>query len=163
MVRSRALPSRIGLILLGIALLPAPARGLEATVFISGASPEVLWNRGYGATVGFGFLKLAAFEVEVAKQPGAIVDNGMISLTGAALFAPSFGPFVPFIGIGAGFQREETAVTSDYGTHSAFIVGGKIKLAGILVLRAEWRRLGLAGTPLLQFDDRFAGGIGLSF
>jgi hypothetical protein len=130
-------------LLLGLVLVAAPARGLEATVFISGASPEIVWKRGYGATVGFGFLKLAAFE--------------------AALFAPSFGPFVPFIGIGAGFQREETALSSDYGTHSAFIVGGKIKLAGILVLRAEWRRLGLAGTPLLPFDDRFSGGIGLSF
>jgi hypothetical protein len=162
MVRSRGGASRIGLIL-GLALLPAPARALEAVVFLSGASPEIVWNRGYGATVGFGFLKLAAFEVEVARQPGAALDSGMISLTGAALFAPSFGPFVPFIGIGAGFQREENAVTSDYGTHSAFIVGGKIKLAGILVLRAEWRKLGLAGTPLLVFDDRFSGGIGVSF
>jgi hypothetical protein len=150
-------------LLLGLVLVAAPARGLEATVFISGASPEIVWKRGYGATVGFGFLKLAAFEVEVARQPGAVLEDGMISLTGAALFAPSFGPFVPFIGIGAGFQREETALSSDYGTHSAFIVGGKIKLAGILVLRAEWRRLGLAGTPLLPFDDRFSGGIGLSF
>jgi len=162
MARARAFASRLALVL-GICSFPATARGLEATVFISGASPEILWNRGYGATVGFGFLKLAAFEVEVAKQPGAVLENGMISLTGAALFAPSFGPFVPFIGIGAGFQREETSITSDYGNHSAFIVGGKIKPAGILVLRAEWRRLGLAGTPLLQFDDRFSGGIGLSF
>jgi hypothetical protein len=162
MVRSRAGAARIGL-LLGLVSVAAPARGLEATIFISGASPEIVWKRGYGATVGFGFLKLAAFEVEVARQPGAVLEDGMISLTGAALFAPSFGAFVPFIGIGAGFQREETALHSDYGTHSAFIVGGKIKLAGILVLRAEWRRLGLAGTPLLPFDDRFAGGIGLSF
>src|SRR4249919_3759609 len=141
-------PSRLLLPTLMLFLLPPPARALEAVVFASGASPEVVWSRGYGATVGFGFLKLAAFEVEVARQPGAALQSGMISLTGAALFAPSFGPFVPFIGIGAGFQREEDAVTSDYGTHSAFIVGGKIKLAGILVLRAEWRRLGLAGTPL---------------
>jgi hypothetical protein len=150
-------------LLLGLVSVAVPARGLEATVFISGASPEIVWKRGYGATVGFGFLKLAAFEVEVARQPGAVLEDGMISLTGAALFAPSFGPFVPFIGIGAGFQREETALSSDYGTHSAFIVGGKIKFAGLLVLRAEWRRLGLAGTPLLPLDNRFSGGIGLSF
>jgi len=162
MARARAGAARMGL-LLGLVSVAVPARGLEATVFISGASPEIVWKRGYGATVGFGFLKLAAFEVEVARQPGAVLEDGMISLTGAALFAPSFGPFVPFIGIGAGFQREETALSSDYGTHSAFIVGGKIKFAGLLVLRAEWRRLGLAGTPLLPLDNRFSGGIGLSF
>jgi hypothetical protein len=162
MVKSRAGASRLALIL-ALTLLPAPARGLEALIFVSGASPEIVWKRGYGGMVGFGFLKLAAFEVEVARQPGAVLDSGMISMTGAALFAPSFGAFVPFIGIGAGFQREENAATSDYGTHSAFIVGAKVKLAGVLVLRGEWRRLGLAGTPLLAFDDRFAGGVGVSF
>jgi hypothetical protein len=136
---------------------------LEAVVFLSGASPERLWNRGYGATVGFGFLKLAAFEAEVARQPGATLDSGMTSMTGAALFAPSFGPFIPFIGLGVGFQRQNVGRASDYGTHSAFVVGGKIKLAGLLVLRAEWRKLGLAGTPLISFDDRFSGGVGVSF
>jgi hypothetical protein len=162
MARSRVGASRLALIL-GITFLPAPARGLEATIFVSGASPEIVWERGYGGMLGFGFLKLAAFEVEVARQPGALLESGMISLTGAALFAPSFGAFVPFIGIGAGFQRQEEAVTSDYGTHSAFIVGAKVKLAGVLVLRAEWRKLGIAGTPLLAIDDRFAGGVGVSF
>lgn len=143
--------------------LPPPARALEAVVFLSGASPEVRWSRGYGAAVGFGLLKLAAFEAEVARQPGSAPDSGMISLTGAALLAPSFGSFVPFIGLGAGFQRQNTARASDYGTHSAFIVGAKLKLAGILVLRVEWRKLGLAGTPLIPFDDRFSGGVGASF
>jgi hypothetical protein len=162
MAQSRAGASRLALVL-ALAALPAPARALEAVVFISGASPEVLWKRGYGGMVGFGLLKLAAFEVEVAHQPGAVPDSGMISLTGAALLAPSFGAFVPFIGIGAGVQREEDAATSDHGTHSAFIVGAKVKLAGILVLRVEWRKLGLAGTPLLAFDDRFSGGVGVSF
>ena len=113
--------------------------------------------------MGFGLLKLTAFEAEVARQPGAALDSGMISMTGAALFAPSFGSFVPFIGLGVGIQRQNTARASDYGSHSAFIVGAKIKLAGILVLRVEWRKLGLAGTPLLPFDDRFSGGVGVSF
>ena len=148
------------LALLGLA---PPVRAIEAVIFLSGASPEIQWNHGYGATVGFGFLKLAAFEAEVARQPGAVLDSGMISLTGAAFFAPSFGPFVPFIGLGAGFQRQSLGNASDYGTHSAFIVGAKVKLAGLLVLRFEWRKLGLAGTPLIPFDDRFSGGVGLSF
>ena len=113
--------------------------------------------------VGFGFLKLAAFEAELARQPGAQLDSGMTSLTGSALFAPSFGPFVPFIGLGVGFQRQSIGNQSDYGTHSSFVVGAKLKLAGILVLRAEWRKLGLAGTPILPLDDRIAGGVGVSF
>lgn len=162
MVNAHAVASRVALIL-GMALIPATARGLEAVVFISGASPEIVWKRGYGGMVGFSLLKLAAFEVEVARQPGAVLDSGMISLTGAALLAPSFGAFVPFIGLGAGVQREENASRSDNGTHSALIVGAKVKLAGILVIRVEWRKLGLAGTPLLPFDDRFSGGVGVSF
>ncbi len=162
MVRSRAGASRL-VLLLALTVIPAPARGLEAVVFISGASPEIVWSRGYGGMVGFGLLKLAAFEVEVARQPGAVAESAMISLTGAALLAPSFGAFVPFIGIGAGVQREESASTSDHGTHSALIVGAKVKLAGVLVIRVEWRKLGLAGTPLLPFDDRFSGGVGVSF
>jgi hypothetical protein len=162
MVRSRAGASRVALIL-AITFIPAPAPGLEALIFLSGASPEIVWQRGYGGMVGFGLLKLAAFEVEVARQPGAVLESSMISMTGAALLAPSFGAFVPFVGIGAGVQRQENATTSDHGTHSAFIVGAKVKLAGVLVLRAEWRKLGLAGTPLLAYDDRFSGGIGVSF
>lgn len=154
---------RLPLLALLLAGLAPPARALEAVVFLSGASPEIVWSRGYGATVGFGFLKLAAFEAEVARQPGAVLDSGMTSMTGAAFFAPSFGSFVPFIGIGAGFQRQNVRSQSDYGTHSAFIVGAKLKIAGILILRVEWRKLGLAGTPLLPFDDRFSGGVGVSF
>ncbi len=156
---------RYGFILPALLLLgpTPPARALEAVVFLSGASPERLWSRGYGGIVGFGFLKLAAFEAEVARQPGAAFDSGMTSLTGSALFAPSFGAFVPFIGLGVGFQRENIGSQSDYGTHSAFVVGAKLKLAGILVLRAEWRKLGLAGTPILALDDRISGGVGVSF
>ncbi len=163
MLRSPVRPLRLLLLTLPLASLAPPARALEAVIFLSEASPEIRWSRGYGATVGFGFLKLAAFEAEVARQPGEALDSGMTSLTGAALFAPSFGAFVPFIGLGVGFQRQNVGSASDYGTHSAFIVGAKLKLAGILVLRAEWRKLGLAGTPLIPFDDRFSGGVGVSF
>jgi len=144
-------------------LVSAPVQAFEAVVFVSGASPEVTWSRGYGATVGFGFLKLAAFEAELARQPGAALDSGMTSVTGAALFAPAFGPVVPFIGLGVGAFRQTMGTRSDFGTHSAFVVGAKLKLAGLLVLRVEWRKLGLAGTPLLPLDDRISGGVGIAF
>ena len=154
------------LLLLGFGLLLIPVRpagAFEATVFASGASPELKWSRGYGATLGFGFLRLAAFEAELARQPGAVHDSGMTSLTGAALLAPSIGPVVPFVGLGVGLFRQTLTGDSDFGTHSAFIVGAKVKLAGLIVLRVEWRKLGLAGTPLLPLDDRFSGGVGIAF
>jgi hypothetical protein len=144
-------------------LLAPSAHAIEAVVFLSGMSPEINWSRGYGGMVGFGFLKLAAFEAELAHQPGAALDSGMTNVTGTALFAPSFGPIVPFIGVGVGAQRQTLGSRSDFGTHSAFVVGAKLKLGGLLVLRAEWRKLGLAGTPPLPVDDRISGGIGLSF
>jgi hypothetical protein len=161
---SKAAPLRLATSALGFVFLVAPpARALEAVVFLSGASPETTWSRGIGGMVGFGFLKLGAFEAELAHQPGERLDSGMTSVTGAALFAPSFGPVVPFIGVGVGAQRQTLGTRSDYNTHSAFVVGVKLKLGGLLVLRAEWRKLGLAGTPLLPLDDRISGGIGVAF
>src|SRR5262245_62041494 len=131
-------PAVVGL----LGLLASPARAIEAVVFLSGASPEVTWSRGIGGMVGFGFLKLAAFEAELAHQPGERLDSGMTSVTGCALFAPSFGPIVPFIGVGVGAQHQTLGTRSDYSTHSAFVVGVKLKLGGLLVLRGEWRKLG---------------------
>jgi len=104
-----------------------------------------------------------AIEAELARQPGAALNSGMTTLSGTALFAPSFGPFVPFVGVGVGVYRQGRADEDDYGSLSAFVVGAKLKLGGLIVVRAEWRKLGLSGTPRLAIDDRISGGVGVSF
>jgi len=44
----------------------------------------------------------------------------------------------------------------------ASILGAKVKL-GLLVVKVEYRKLGLSGTPLIPMDHRLSAGAGISF
>jgi hypothetical protein len=139
-----------------------PARALEVTVFLSDARPSV-WGTGIGGTLATSWFKIVSLEGEIARQPGEPADSSMTSLMASALLAPSIGPFVPFGGFGVGVFRQSRGLLTDNGTLKVFVLGLKLKLGGLVVIRAEYRAIDLSGEPLLGMDQRYSAGIGLSF
>lgn len=149
------------LLLLPPPLVP-PAGALEAVFFLSEAGPAV-WRTGVGGTLASTWFKLVSLEGELARQPGQPIDSSMTSFTASALLAPPLGALTPYGGLGVGFFRQSRGALRDNGTLKAFVLGVKLKLGGLLVIRGEYRALDLSGEPLLEMDQRFSAGIGLSF
>jgi opacity protein-like surface antigen len=142
--------------------LAVPAQAIEVGVFLSEARPSV-WGTGLGGTLTTTWFKLVCLEAELARQPGVPVDSSMTSFTASALLAPPIGPFTPFGGLGVGLFRQSRGALRDNGTLNAFVLGVKLKVAGVLVIRAEYRAIDLSGEAPLAMDQRFSGGIGISF
>ena len=141
--------------------LTVPAQAIELTVFLSDARPSV-WGTGVGGTLTTTWVKLLALEAELARQPGQPVDSSMTSFSATALLAPPIGPITPFGGFAVGAFRQSRGSVTDNGTLKAFVLGAKLKIA-VLVIRAEYRAIDLSGEPPLAMDQRFSGGIGISF
>jgi hypothetical protein len=148
-----------------IALILGPtatARALEATVFLSTASPGEAWGQGLGASLASTWFKVVMLDAELARQGYETADGKLLSFSVAACLAPSFGRLTPYAGLGFGLQRQELGGFSDNGTLTSLMVGAKVNL-GLLVLRAEYRTFELSGTPLVPLDYRFYAGAGISF
>jgi len=143
-------------------VLARPARALEVSVFLSDARPSV-WGTGVGATLSTTWFKLVCLEAELARQPGQPLDSSMTSFTASALLAPPVGPLTPYGGFGVGVFRQSRGTLRDNGTLKAFVLGVKLKLGGLVVIRGEYRAIALSGEPPLGMDKRFSGGIGISF
>jgi hypothetical protein len=159
----RARSVALGAALFALFLTYAPsAEALEAVAFLSDARPSV-WGTGIGGTLTTTWFKLLALEGEIARQPGQPVDSSMTSFQASALLAPPLGPLTPFGGFGVGVFRQSRGAARDNGTLKAFVLGVKLKVAGTLVVRGEYRVLSLSGEPLLDMDQRFSAGIGVSF
>ena len=156
----RALVAVLGAAL--FVLVPPPAEALEAIVFISDARPSV-WGTGIGGTLSSTWFKILNVEGEVARQPGEPLDSSMTSFTAGAFLAPPVGPFTPYGGFGVGLFRQSRGAARDNGTLKAFVLGLKLKLGGLIVLRGEYRAIALSGVPLLDMDKRLSAGIGVSF
>jgi hypothetical protein len=152
----------IVLALLLLLVAPASARAIEATVFVSSASPGDLWGGGYGASLTSTWFRVVTFDAELARQGYETADGRLLSFSVAAMLAPSFGRFTPYAGLGVGLFRESLGDLSDTGTLTSLIVGGKVRF-GLLVLKAEYRTFNLSGTPLVDLSHRVYAGAGISF
>ena len=86
----------------------------------------------------------------------------MTSLSGTAALAPSIGMLTPFAGVAVGVFRQSDGSFTDNGTLKAFVLGLRVKVK-LLVLKAEYRRLDLSGTPLIDMDSRISAGAGIAF
>jgi hypothetical protein len=151
------------LILVVAALLPRPAAALEATLFVSGASPKEIWGGGVGGALAIGLFDVASVEVEGARQSLEGGGSGILSLSGRAMLAPSFGRIIPYAGLSAGARRETALSESDWGTMTGVFVGAKLKLPLGLRLRAEYQWVHLPQGALIPMDKRYSGGVGLAF
>lgn len=139
-----------------------PASAAEITAFLGRPSPTSVWGKAYGATLTTTWFHLLALEGEAARHRGEHDEEGMTLFTASAFLAPAIGRIVPYGGPGVGVFRQSIGSRSDTGTMLTFALGARLKL-GPLVLRAEWRRFGLSGEPLLAADDRLSAGVGVSF
>jgi len=146
-----------------LATLPAPARAGDVTAFVAIPSPAENWEHGFGAALSSTWFNVVTFEGEAARIPGETTDTGMSSFTASALLSPPVGALTPYGGVGVGLFRQNVGSDSDIGRLKAWIVGAKVKLGGLVVLKAEYRRLDLSGTPLLQMDSRISAGAGIAF
>jgi len=147
---------------LGLAGRAASVRAGDATVFASWSSPSDTWARGYDAALSSTWFQAVSFKAEAARIPGQTADGNMTSFTGSALLAPPIGFLPPYGGLGIGLFRQTLGTRSDTGIVRASILGAKVKL-GLLVVKVEYRKLGLSGTPILPLHPRLSAGAGISF
>jgi hypothetical protein len=143
--------------------LVRPAAAGDITAFLSEGRPSEVWDRGYGAALSFSLFRLVVLEGEAARMPAVGEERDMTSFTASALLALPAGKLTPYGGLGVGLFRQTEGSDSDTGTLRALIVGAKLTLGGLVVLKAEYRNFELSGEPLLQADSRISVGAGISF
>jgi hypothetical protein len=153
---------RITLILMISMALPGLARAGDITAFVALPAPTSTWGRGYGATLSSTWFQAISLEGEAARLPGDRTDAAMTTFTGSALLAPPIGILTPYGGVGVGLFRQTLGTETDTGTLKALIFGAKVKL-GLVVIKGEYRRITLSGTPLLDMTARISAGAGISF
>jgi hypothetical protein len=148
---------------LGLLAAAGPARAGDVTAFVALPRPSDNWDHGFGAALSSTWFNIVTFEGEAARIPGETTDAGMSSFTASALLSPPVGALTPYGGVGVGLFRQNIGSDSDIGRLRAYIVGAKVKLGGLIVLKAEYRRLELSGTPLIDMDSRISAGAGIAF
>ena len=159
-----SLPTLVGgLFLAGALAAGAPLEAGDVTAFVALAAPTDQWDRGYGAALSSTWFKAIILEGEAARLPGKVPDQGMTSFTASAMLGPPIGNFIPYGGVGVGLFRQTSGASSDIGKIRALTVGAKLLVKGLLVLKAEYRRLDLSGPPLLKMDSRISAGAGIAF
>jgi hypothetical protein len=159
-------PLVLALALLGLSFQATPTRAGDVTVFVSTANPSEDWGGGWGGALASSWFEVLALEAELAWQSGdAAVDLDelkMTSFTASGLVAPPIGLVTPYAGVGFGLFRQSLGSESDTGRVRAFILGAKLSV-GLVVLKAEYRKLELSGEPLLDIDTRYSVGVGVKF
>jgi hypothetical protein len=153
---------RIALISMIFMALPGLARAGDITAFVTLPAPTETWGRGYGATLSSTWFTALNLDAEAARLPGDRTDAAMTTFTADALLAPPIGVLTPYGGFGFGVFRQTLGSISDTGTLRAFVLGAKVKL-GIIVIKGEYRKITLSGTPLLDMTARVSAGAGISF
>jgi hypothetical protein len=151
---------------LGMALLAIPAQAAaDITAFI-GITPTPESRAVRGLSFGFGLL-IIGFEFEYANTVEDALE-GLPSLqTGSGnilLQTPGeIGGIQLYATTGGGGYRERLVARQE--THFVSNVGGgaKIRLAGPLRLRLDYRVFRLQGSPLHQTYQRFYAGANLAF
>ncbi len=68
----------------------------------------------------------------------------------------------PFVGVGVGAYRQKNGAQNDWGSVNAVFGGVRVPI-GAARLRAEFRKVGLSGTPRVNVDKRFSLGVSFSF
>jgi hypothetical protein len=145
------------------AAMPGAALAGDVTVFATLPSPSETWNRGFGAALASTWFNVLTFEGEAARMPGDLADRGLTSFTASALLSPPIGGLIPYGGLGVGVFRQTLGERSDTGTLSALVVGLKVRIKNLIVIRGDYRRLQLSGEPLLAMDSRVSFGAGIAF
>jgi hypothetical protein len=140
-----------------------PALAGDVIVFATFPSPTENWERGYGAALSSTWFRVLTFEGEAARVPGETSDRGMTSFTASALLSPPIGGLIPYGGLGVGLFRQTLGEDSDTGRLRALVLGVKLRVKDLLVVKGEYRRLELSGDPFFAMDSRVSFGAGIAF
>lgn len=173
MVRQRHLSRVLAPAALFALLLVAPhsAEAGEITLFYSLNSPRATWRAGQGGTLTLGLVKVAQLEFEAARGLGKLDQENPLRTTyftgGAALKLP-FTRVSPFAGLGVGVYHQSLGVSWKIGTLEAAFAGVKVRIADLIVLRGEARRIRMQGipaqgTPYHRLESRLAFAAGIAF
>jgi len=147
-----------------LSALASPAFA-DATVFI-GASGSPSTRQARGFAVGMGLL-IVAFEFEYSNTSEDLTDGAPRLRTGMGnvlLQTPfAISGFQPYFTSGAGGYRETLDDVSE--THIGANIGGgvKMRIAGPLRARFDYRVFRLRGEPLYPTVHRFYAGVNLGF
>jgi opacity protein-like surface antigen len=146
-------------------LLVPDTASADITAFL-GATPSPV-NRGLtGAAVGFGLIIVGA-EAEVSRWPAvSTADTAALttwSANGLLQTPGGISPVQLYATAGAGLYRETTGTTSRMSTALNTGGGVKVKVAGPIRLRLDYRLFRLQGTPQTAVLHRIYGGATLAF
>jgi hypothetical protein len=170
MVRQRHLVRVLAATALFALLLAAPhsAEAGEITLFYSSNNPRETWRAGQGGTLSLGLVKIAQLEFEAARGLDKLDQEDPRRTTyftgGAALKLP-FTRVSPFAGLGVGVYHQSLGVGWKISTLEAAFVGVKVRIADLIVLRGEGRRIRMHGirTPYREIESRLSIGAGIAF
>jgi hypothetical protein len=165
MIWLRSRPARaLATLAATLAVTPPPAaRAGDVTAFVALPTPAENWTRGYGAALTSTWFRVLTFEGEAARVAGETPEAGMTSFTASAFLSPPIGGVIPYGGVGVGLFRQTLGSESDLGRLRALVLGVKLRLKDLIVLKGEYRRLELSGDPLLAMDSRVSFGAGIAF
>ena len=154
------------LLFLGIFALPRASSAGELAAFAAWGRPGEAWGMGFGGSFTLYFFNIVGVELEGARQPIAVGDARMITISGRALVAPSSGRFVPYGGLSIGGYNQSSGsnlIQYDWGTLSGAFLGLKLKLPAGLIAKGEYDWIHLSGQPLIPMDARYSLAAGISF
>jgi hypothetical protein len=145
-------------------LAPAPqAAAGDVIVFAALPSPTDTWSHGWGAAISSTWFRILNFEGEGARLPGDSADASMTSFMGSALVAPPVGFLTPYGGLAIGVSRQTLGPLSNTGVIRALVLGLKVKIGPVFVIKGDYRRLSFSGAPLLEMTHRVSAGAGIAF
>lgn len=147
-------------------LVVASPAWADLTAFL-GVTPTTSARPTQGVAVGSG-LFVIGFEVEFARMSEDLAENAPSLTTGMAnllVQTPMLGSGLQFYGTtGAGVYRERLGEVQQE-THFGGNVGGgvKIRVAGPLRVRLDYRVFTLRGSPLVRNPQRLYAGLNVGF
>lgn len=154
----------LGVMLAGLAGAPRPAAA-DITAFL-GFSPTSATRSARGVAVGGGFL-IVGFEFEYSDITEDLTDAAPSLRTG--MFNVLLQTPIPIAGMqfygtgGGGIFREQLGVLSETNVGTNVGGGVKLRLAGPIRARFDYRVFRLRGTTLNNTYQRFYAGLNLSF
>ena len=145
-----------------LSLLAASSGAGEVGAFLTMPTPTKDWKTGFGfhaAVISLPFLQAGG---EFARMKG---ENPLVSIetyTAQVELNPPSLKVSPFIGLGVGAYRQKQGTLNDWGSVNAIFGGVRVPI-GAARLRAEFRKVGLSGTPKVNVDKRFSLGVSFRF
>jgi hypothetical protein len=148
--------------LLPLLLSSAPARAGELGAFLTLPTPTMNWNTGFGFHAAIFSLPFLQAGGEFARMKGEDALVTIETYTAQVELNPPSVKISPFAGLGVGAYRQKYGAQSDWGRVNSVFGGVRVPI-GAARLRAEFRKIGLSGTPRVNVDKRFSLGISFRF